>query len=132
MSKPETTKKQLRSFGFVVGGVFTLLGVWPAVFRSGNPRLWCLIVAALLLLPAICLPSVLLQPYRAWMFVGSILGWINTRIILGFIFCVVFTPIGFLMRRFGRNSLCLNLDRSVESYRVLKEPRPDSHMRQQF
>ena len=34
----ETTSKQLRSFGFMVGGIFAAIGVWPFIFRgAGSP-----------------------------------------------------------------------------------------------
>ncbi|MCI0620409.1 MAG: SxtJ family membrane protein [Acidobacteria bacterium] len=132
MVPEKASAKQLRSFGLLVGGVFAILGAWPALFRAANPRLWALLTAAALVVPAVVFPSVLQPLYRGWMFIGAMLGWINTRIILGFIFCVVFTPVGLLMRLFGRDTLNLKSKPTMDSYRVTREPRPGSHMKHQF
>ena len=53
----ETTNKQLRSFGFTVGGIFALIGFWPLVIRAENLRWWALVVAGCLLVPAIVFPK---------------------------------------------------------------------------
>jgi hypothetical protein len=39
--------KDLRQFGLLVGGVFTVIGLWPLVFRSESPRLWAKILGGL-------------------------------------------------------------------------------------
>ncbi len=125
--------KRLRSFGLLVGGVFLLIGVWPVVFRADPVRLWAAIVAALLVLPALVLPQSLGPVYRAWMAVGSALGWINTRIILGIIFYGLFTPLG-LMRRvmLKRDAMTRDFDPEAETYRVVREPRSPEHLKRQF
>ncbi|MCX5700290.1 MAG: SxtJ family membrane protein [Candidatus Omnitrophica bacterium] len=35
-----------------------------------------------------------------WMYLSLISGWINARIILIVMFCLIFTPVGLLMRLF--------------------------------
>jgi hypothetical protein len=64
--------------------------------------------------------------------VGGMLGFVNTRIILGIAFYLVFTPLGVLMRWFGRDPLGQHFDRKAASYRIPRAPRPGTHMRQQF
>jgi hypothetical protein len=39
--------------------------------------------------------------YRGWLLIGTVLGWINTRILLSLVFFLLMTPIAFA-RRFGR------------------------------
>jgi hypothetical protein len=41
--------KPLRSFGLMVGGIFALIGVWPAVWRGQPLRLWSLLVGGTLM-----------------------------------------------------------------------------------
>jgi len=48
----------------------------------------------------LALPGFLRTVYIAWMRLAVILSWINTRIILGVLFYVVFTPAGLVMRLF--------------------------------
>jgi hypothetical protein len=126
------TSKQLRSFGLLVGGLFAIIGVWPLVWRSTGPRLWALGLAVLLVLPALARPQLLHWPYRAWMVCGDTLGWINTRLLLGLLFYGLFTPVAQLLRYKGHDSMRRKWDPTVETYRQVREPRPRSHLRQQF
>jgi Saxitoxin biosynthesis operon protein SxtJ len=124
--------KHLRSFGLIVGGIFALIGVWPAVWRGQPLRLWSLILGGILMVLALAWPRSLTQIYRLWMSVGEILGWINTRIILGALFYLLFTPLGVCMRLRGKDPMRRTLAPETESYRVVRQPRPASHMRHQF
>jgi hypothetical protein len=125
-------KKQLRSFGLIVGGIFAGIGLWPLVIRFAEPRWWSLIVAGLLILPALAYPAVLFWPHKGWMLVGHVLGWINTRIILGLVFYVVVTPIGIIRRMLGKDPMGRRTDAKLETYRVIREPRPGSHLTKQY
>src|ERR671937_688372 len=94
--KEKVDNKQLRSFGFLVGGVFALLGLWP--FLVGRDmRLWAVIPGGALLFLAALAPASLGPVYRVWMKIGHVLGWINTRIILGVVFYGMFVPMGFII-----------------------------------
>ena len=37
-------------------------------------------------------------PFKAWMLIGDILGWINSRIILGLVYILVLIPIAGIMK----------------------------------
>lgn len=52
-------------------------------------------------------PDLLLPLNKLWMRFGLILGMIVSPIVLGAIFFVLFTPVGLLMRLFGRDELRL-------------------------
>ena len=133
MIKSKSDIKQLRSFGLIVGGVFAAMSLWPVLFRGDDPRLWALILAGLLVIPALVLPMSLGPVYRGWMAVGNVLGWINTRVILGVIFYGLFTPIG-LVRRclLAKDSMLRKFEPEADTYRVVRQPRPPSHMKRQF
>jgi hypothetical protein len=128
----EVTPKQLRSFGFIVGGIFVLIGLWPFLVRGADPRWWAIALAAGLIIPAAIYPTSLAWPYRGWMLIGHLLGWINTRIILGFIFYVVVTPIGLYRRWLGKDPMGRQLRPDLDSYRVARSPRPSSHLTKQY
>ena len=81
---------------------------------------------------ALAWPRSLTQIYRLWMRVGEVLGWINTRIILGVLFYLLFTPLGVYMRLRGKDPMRRTLAPEAESYRVVRQPRSASHMRHQF
>lgn len=128
----EATPKQLRFFGLLVGGVFSIIGAWPLASRREDPRTWALTVAVLLILPALVYPKSLIWPYRVWMAIGHVLAYINTRIILGIIFYLLFFPVGFVMRLFGWDPLRRRKEQESDTYRLVREPRPGDHMKHQF
>ena len=99
--KESISKKQLREFGFLLGlGIPVFIGwVIPAI--GGHMfRTWTLWIGLPSLITGITQPSLLLYPYKGWMKLGHVLGWINSRIILGIVFIVVLQPISFFMRLF--------------------------------
>lgn len=56
-----STEKDLRQFGLLVGSVFTVIGVWPILFRSESPRLWAVILGCLLIALGAIAPRSLTQ-----------------------------------------------------------------------
>src|SRR5262245_51956151 len=128
----ETTNKQLRPFGLTVGGFFSLIAFWPLVVRAEDPHWWAMIVAGCLLVPALVFPRSLGWFHKGWMFVGHVLGWINTRIILGMVFYLVVTPIGVLRRWLGKDPMGKELRPDLESYRISRKARPASHLTKQY
>jgi hypothetical protein len=128
----QSENKQLRSFGLLVGGIFAVISIWPLVRRGQPPQLWVLILAGLLIVPALIFPRSLRLVYRVWMTIGHILGWINTRIILGMVFYGLFTPMGLVMRLLGNDPMRHRFEREADSYRIVRQPRPSSHLIRQF
>jgi hypothetical protein len=128
----EIASNQLRSFGLTVGGIFAGIGVWPLLIHNAEPRWWSLIIAGALLLPAAIYPHSLLWPYKGWMMIGHILGWINTRIILGLVFYGVVTPIGLVRRWLGKDPMGRELRPDLDSYRIIRKPRSGSHLHRQY
>ena len=71
----DITPKQLRSFGFIVGGIFVIIGLWPALWRDEALRVWALALGGLLLLPAVAYPRIYAGHIRA--------GWRSDRCSVG-------------------------------------------------
>jgi len=126
------TRKELRQFGLLVGAVFTVMGLWPLVFRGEPLRLWAIGIGGLLIACGGAFPSVLAPIHKGWMWVGHILGWINTRILLGIVFYGLLTPIGIVFRLMGKDTMRQGFAESRTTYRVVRSPRSHSHMKQQF
>jgi hypothetical protein len=126
-----TNQREIRNFGLIVGGVFSLIGVWP-YFRGEDPRFWALVIGSVLIALGGVLPQALVPVHRAWMFVGHIMGWINTRILLTIVFYGIITPIGMARRWFSADTINHSFDTSLATYRVTRKGRPGSHMKRQF
>jgi len=129
-NKKET--KELRTFGLLVGGIFLILALWPVLWRGGEPRLGALIPGIVLVVLGLSLPRTLKPAHKVWMVVGHVLGWINTRILLGIVFYGLITPMGLGMRLFGWDSMRRTLVREAQTYRIIRQPRPRSHITHQF
>ncbi len=125
-------KKELRNFGLVVGGVFCVIGIWPMIRHGEALRLWAFVPAAPLMLLGLVAPNTLGPLFKVWMKVGRIMGWVNTRIILGVLYFGLITPMGVVMRMFGWDSMRRVLSRDAETYRVVRPARPRNHMTRQF
>ncbi len=126
------TRKELRQFGLLVGAVFTVIGLWPLVFRGEPLRLWAIGLGGLLIACGGILPQLLAPVHKGWMWVGHILGWINTRILLSIVFYALVTPIGLVLRLMGKDTMRQTFAESSTTYRVVRSPRPHSHMKYQF
>lgn len=127
-----TTHKELRQFGLLVGGIFTIIGLWPLVFRDEPMRLWAIGLGGLLIALGAILPQVLAPIHKGWMKIGHILGWINTRILLGIVFYGLVTPIGMVFRLMGKDPMQQMFVKDTTTYRVVRTSRPHSHMKYQF
>ena len=96
------SKKQLREFGLLLGFGFPILIGLLLPLISGHPfRFWSLWIGIPFFILGVFKPYLLFYPYRGWMALGHALGWINSRLILGFIFLAILQPIALFMRLFG-------------------------------
>ena len=118
--KKNIPQKKLREFGLLIGIVFPFLIGWVLPLIGGHSfRIWTLWLGIPSLILAISKPGLLLYPYRAWMKLGLILGWINSRIILGLVFLIVLQPIALIMRILGHDPLRTKKI-SQKTYREIK------------
>ena len=124
--------RQLRSFGFVVGAGFAVIGVLPAIIRHHGVRTWPLAMSLALFAAAVIYPPVLRPFQRVWMAFGETLGWINSRIILTVIYYLIIVPIGAIRRMSGSDPMRRNYDRSATTYKIPRARRPASHMQRQY
>ena len=107
--KPAVSKKQLREFGFLIGFGFPILIGWVLAAVAGHGfREWTIIVGLSGLILGLLAPRFLYYPYKGWMKLGYVLGWINSRLILGMVFIVVLLPIAYVMRLTGYDPLRKN------------------------
>jgi hypothetical protein len=109
------TRDEVRIFGILFAVVFTLIGLY--LLWRGNGHWYVLPMIGLLFLITGFVGYPLLRPvYLGWMKFAFVLGWINTRILLGLFFYLVLTPIGVGMRLFGKDLLDEKIDKARGSY----------------
>ena len=119
-----------RSFGLVFFVVFLIIGLWP-LLDGGQFKIWSLFFSLFFLVLGL-LNSKLLTPLNLlWTKFGILLGNVFAPIVMSFIFFLVVTPIGLLMRIMGRDLLRTKYNKSEKSYWVKRDKRT-TKMNQQF
>ena len=118
-----------RSFGVVFFIVFFLIALYP-LLNNNEVRLWSLIISVLFLILGILNSKILSPLNKIWFKFGLILGKIISPIIMGIIFFLVVTPIGFIMKLLGKDLINLKFN-NEKSYWIEKSG-PKSKMKNQF
>ena len=97
--KQIVSKRKLREFGLLIGFGFPLIIGWLLPVISGHGfRFWTLFIGLPAFIMGLTTPFLLHYPYKIWIALGHVLGFINSNIILGLIFIGVLLPIAFVMR----------------------------------
>ena len=94
-----------------------------------------LFASAAFFLAGIFLPGVLRPAYGPWMKFSEVLGYINTRILLGVFFYLGVTPTGILMRLSGKDPMTRSFkNRRASSYWAKPTAHPEGprHFDRQF
>jgi hypothetical protein len=95
-----------RQFGLVVGGLLALIGALLYLWKGRAVAGLVLgVPGALLLLFAAAAPGLLAAPHRVWMKFAHVLGTVNGFLFLSILFFLVLTPLGVVLRLFGRDEL---------------------------
>jgi len=125
--------QELRKFGLVTGAIVAVLFglLLPWIFDYPWP-LWPWIVSGVFWLWGLLHADSLFTSYRIWLKFGHIAGWINTRIILGIMFYIIFFPAGILMRLLGKDPMSRKLDSSANSYRITSEHMDKDHFERPY
>tara|TARA_X000001036_G_scaffold226846_1_gene212170 strand:- start:87 stop:479 length:393 start_codon:yes stop_codon:yes gene_type:complete len=118
-----------RSFGVVFFIVFLLIALYP-LLNNNEVRLWFLIISGLFLILGILNSKILSPLNKIWFKFGLLLGKIISPIIMGVIFFLVVTPIGFIMKLLGKDLINLKFN-NEKSYWIEKSG-PKSKMKNQF
>ena len=118
-----------RSFGIVFFIVFLIISLYP-LLNSEPIRIWFLIIALIFLVMGLINSKILTPLNKLWFKFGIILGKIVSPFVMGIIFFLVVTPIGLIMRLFGKDLLNLKFNGN-KSYWIEKSG-PKSIMKNQF
>ena len=118
-----------KSFGIVFSIVFVLISLYPLLYGD-SIRIWFLAISLAFLILGLVNSKILTPLNKAWFKFGIFLGKIVSPIIMGIIFFLVVSPIGFIMRILGKDVLNLKFNAN-KSYWIEKTG-PKSKMKNQF
>ena len=109
------SRKEVRKFG-VMFAVICIAVAGYQIYRQSHLWPWFAGGAAFFLGTGLFGYPLLRPVYIGWMNFAFVLGWINTRVLLGVFFYLIITPIGLAMRLFRRDILDQKIDPSAKSY----------------
>ena len=111
----KSEKSDLRKFGITIGVILLIIAGF-LFWKEKESFQILLTFGVTFCILGIAIPFILKPIYWVWMIFATILGWIMTRVILSLLFYIIFTPIGLILRFFGKQFLELRWDKSKESY----------------
>jgi len=124
------SRTELRKFGLILGaGVALFFGiVFPLLRDRGiDPTSWPWYLALAFAATALALPNILGPVHTVWMKIGAVLGFVNTRIILGIIFLALFTPTAVVLKLLKKDPMRRTFDAQAASYRIeSRQPKPEN------
>lgn len=131
-AKTEFSAKELRDFGLIMGAMLSLMFglVLPWIFSYQIPY-WPFIASIGFVVVGLLKPMLLSPVNRIWLKISEVLGWINTRLIMGIIFFLLVMPIGLLMRLLSKDPL-KNKWSADKSYRIITKVRNKEHLEKPF
>jgi len=121
-------KKDNVIFGITFSVVFLIVALWP-MLDGLNLRTWSLITSAAFVMISFTIPNVFTYLNLFWIKLGYFLGKIISPIVMGIVFFTIVTPIGLLLRLFGKD--ILRLKRNNKSYWIKRDYKTQS-MKKQF
>ena len=128
-----TRKEKLpsnRNFGLVFFVFFLIIGLWPLLVTN-EIRYWSIFFSIIFFLLGITNSKLLNPLNKIWFNFGILLGKMISPLVMGIIFFLVVTPIGVIMRVFGKDILSLKYNKKNKSYWIEKNG-PKSKMKNQF
>jgi large-conductance mechanosensitive channel len=118
-----------RSFGIVFFAVFLLIGLYP-LLKGGDLKIISILIAIIFLILGVINSKLLTPLNKFWFKFGLLLGQVISPIVMGVIFFLVVTPIGYLMRLLGKD--VLRLKKTNDNSYWVKKSNLKSKMKNQF
>lgn len=118
-----TTISELKKFGFVLSAVVFALGIIFS-FKHKAVYIWPFALSVLFFITSIIFPICLKPIHWILMRISFAIGWANTKILLFLTFYLVITPIGLMMRIFGKDLLNQKIGHNKSSYWIKREEVP--------
>ena len=119
-----------RNFGLVFFVVFLIVGLWPLI-NSGPIRIWSVIISLIFLVLGLMNSKMLTPLNKLWFKFGLILGALIAPIVMGLIFFLVVTPIGLVLKLFGKDLLNKKYKSKKNTYWIQRD-KPIGSMKRQF
>lgn len=102
--QPDPTREARKS-AFVVAAVCLAIAAWNLYKQRTGVAYPAGAIGAVLAILGLAVPAGARAFHAAWMKIAHALGWVNSRILLGAMFYLAMTPIGWIVRLTGADPL---------------------------
>ena len=121
-------KKDNITFGILFSTIFLVIALYP-LKDEGTIRSWSIYIMVIFALITIIRPSLFTFINKLWIKLGFMLGRVISPFVMAFIFFVIVTPIGILLRIFQKD--VMRLKKKKYTYWINGENKIQS-MKKQF
>lgn len=112
--------KELKIFSLVICiFIFFIFFIWPW-YSDHIIKIWPLYFIFTWNIILFFYSRLLIPVYRAWLFIGYILGYINTRLILLLIYISLIVPYGFIIKIMNKDLLSIKIKKDLDTYKVYR------------
>jgi len=110
----------LKKFGFSLGLGLNILGC-ALFYRHKGYFIWFSAIGSFALILGVMYPKALIPLKRLLDGIMAIIGWLTSAISLLIAFYLIFTPISFLLKIFGKDLLNKRMDNASSSYWIKRK-----------
>ena len=118
--KKRTEAQEAKRFAIILAVLLAAIGGWQLWRARPTAALILWTVGATALLLSLLFASLWLRLFRLWMKFAEGLSWVMTRVILSVFFYLIITPIGLLLRLFGKRPLDMKFKDGKATYWIDK------------
>jgi len=121
-----------KKFGYSFSVIILIISIYFLFSSNQEVGYTFLIFAGLLVVITLVYPNILNTFNKKWMQFGMLMGKIVSPITLGILFFGLFAPYGLVMKIFGRDELCLKLEKKISYWKLRKQSSEKIDFNMQF
>ena len=106
-----------------------IIAIYP-LLESGGIRIWSFILSLIFLILGLINSEILTPLKQLWFKFGLLLGKFISPIVMGFVFFIVVTPTGLIMKLLKKD--ILKLQKNTSKTYWIEKPKINSEMKNQF
>ena len=126
---PKATPKNLRDFGLTLAAILGFFA-WLSARKSGAAFPYLLNGAGYSFIVALAAPTLFHPIFAVWMRLAGLIATVNTFLLMGVVYYLLFTPSGLVARLFGSDALDEKLGTGTSYWHDRGPVDPKSYERQ--
>ncbi len=126
---PPATPKNLRDFGLTLAAILGFLA-WLSLRKAGAANPYLLYGAGFSFIAALAAPALFHPVFAVWMRLAGLIATVNTFLLMGVVYYLIFTPSGLIARLFGSDALDEKLNTGPSYWHDREPVDPKSYERQ--